>query len=72
MKKQDIAKRIARQSGVSRAVAADRLDRVVNQILADLRQGRKTSLPGLGTFSQDGDGRALFERDRGGDDTSQD
>jgi nucleoid DNA-binding protein len=67
MKKQDIAKRIARQSGVSRAVAADRLDRVVNQILADLRRGRKTSLPGLGTFSQDADGRALFERDGGVD-----
>ena len=72
MKKQDIAKRIARQSGVSRAVAADRLDRVVNQILADLRQGRKTSLPGLGTFSRDGDGRALFEHDGSDDDASQD
>jgi nucleoid DNA-binding protein len=72
MKKQDIAKRIARQSHVSRAAAADRVDSVVNQILADLRRGRKTSLPGLGTFSQDDDGRALFERDGGGDDPSQD
>ena len=72
MKKQDIAKRIARQTGVSRAAAADRVDGVVNQILADLRRGRKTSLPGLGTFSQDGDGRALFERDGSGDDTPQD
>ena len=72
MKKQDIAKRIARQSHVSRAAAADRVDNVVNQILADLRRGRKTSLPGLGTFSRDGDGCALFERDGGGDDTSQD
>ena len=70
MKKQDIAKQIARQSHVSRAVAADRVDSVVNQILADLRRGRKTVLPGLGTFSQDGDGHALFERDGGDDDTS--
>jgi nucleoid DNA-binding protein len=72
MKKQDIAKRIARQSQVSRAAAADRVDSVVNQILADLRRGRKTSLPGLGTFSQDGDGRALFEPDGSDDDASQD
>jgi nucleoid DNA-binding protein len=67
MKKQDIVKRISRQSGVSPAEAADRLDRVVHQILADLRHGRKTSLPGLGTFSGDGNGRALFEREGGGD-----
>jgi nucleoid DNA-binding protein len=72
MKKQDIAKRIARQFGVSRAAAADRVDGVVNQILADLRRGRKTSLPGLGTFSQDGDGCALFVRDRGSHGASQD
>jgi nucleoid DNA-binding protein len=67
MKKQDIAKRIARQSGVSRAEAADRVDRVVHQILADMRKGRKTSLPGLGSFSQDGNGLARFEREGGGD-----
>ena len=72
MKKQDIAKRIARQSGVSRAEAADRIDRVVHQILADVRRGRKTTLPGLGTFSQDGNGRALFEREGGGDGAPQD
>jgi nucleoid DNA-binding protein len=66
MKKQDIAKRIARQSGMSRAEAADRMDRVVHQILARLRKGGKTSLPGLGTFSKDGNGCALFEREGGG------
>jgi len=54
MKKQEIAKRIARQSGVSRAEAADQVDRAVHRILADLRRGGKTSLPGLGTFTKDG------------------
>lgn len=54
MKKQDIATRIARQSGVSRAQAADRVDRAVHQILADLRKSGKISLPGLGTLTQDG------------------
>jgi nucleoid DNA-binding protein len=71
MKKQDIAKRIARQSGVSNGQAADRVDRVVHQILADLRKGRKTSLPGLGTFSRDGNGLDLFEREGGADGTPQ-
>jgi hypothetical protein len=67
MKKQDIEKRIARQSHVSRAEAADRVQGVVNQILAALRGRGKTSLPGLGTFSRDPDGRAWFEREGGND-----
>jgi nucleoid DNA-binding protein len=61
MKNQDIAQQIARQSGVSRAAAADRVDGVVHQILADLRHGKKISLPGLGTFSQDKHDRSLFK-----------
>jgi len=65
MKKQDIVKRIARQSGVSRAEAADRLDEVVHRLLADLRRGREASLPGLGTFTQGLDGLAKFKREGG-------
>lgn len=72
MKNQDIVKRIARQSGVSRGEAADRVDGVVHQLVADLRRGKKTSLPGLGTFSQDEEGHALFEREGGGDGPPQD
>jgi nucleoid DNA-binding protein len=67
MKNQDIVKRIARQSGVSRGEAADRMERVVHRLVAGLRRGRKTSLPGLGTFSAGADGRAQFERERGSD-----
>jgi nucleoid DNA-binding protein len=67
VKKQDIANQIARQSGVTRAIAADRVDRVFNQILSDVRRGGwKTWLPGLGTFSHDSDGCSLFERQWGG------
>jgi len=73
MKKQDIARQIARQSGVSAAIAADRVDGVVNQILSDLRRGRKkTSLPGLGTFSHASDGHSQFKREGAGDVTSKD
>jgi nucleoid DNA-binding protein len=62
MKKADIARRMARLSGVTPAVAADRLDRVVHEILSNLRRGRKASLPGLGTFTPGGAG-ARFERE---------
>jgi nucleoid DNA-binding protein len=65
MKKPDIAKRMARESGVTEAEAADRLDRVVNQILSNLRRGRSSPLPGLGKFTSSPDGVIDFEHDKG-------
>jgi len=50
MKKSQIAKKLARRSGVSQAEAADQLDRVVNHIVSSLRNGQPAPLPGLGTF----------------------
>jgi nucleoid DNA-binding protein len=50
MKKPQIARRLAKRSGVTRAEAADQLDRVVHEILSDLRRGQPASLPGLGVF----------------------
>jgi nucleoid DNA-binding protein len=50
MKKRQIAKRLARSSGISHAEAADKLDQVVNEILSHLRSGQPAPLPGLGTF----------------------
>jgi nucleoid DNA-binding protein len=50
MKKSQIAKRLAKRAGVSKAAAADQLDRVVNNIVAQLRSGQPAPLPGLGTF----------------------
>jgi len=66
MKKPDIAKRMARRAGVSQAEAADELDRIVRQILSDLRAGKEAALPGLGRFTQSPGGRVAFQRDRGG------
>ena len=60
MKKPDIAKRMARQSRVSPAEAADRLDNVVREVLADLRRGRESAFPGLGRFRQDRNGKVVF------------
>jgi nucleoid DNA-binding protein len=64
MKKPEIAKRMARQSGVSMAEAADRLDQVVRRILSNLRQGKDTAVPGLGKFVSGPGGVLHLERDR--------
>jgi nucleoid DNA-binding protein len=61
MNKTDIAKRIARQSRLSQAEAADRLDRLILQIRSNLRKGRETSLPGLGKLIRGQDGRLAFD-----------
>jgi nucleoid DNA-binding protein len=63
MKKPDIARRLARRSGVTQAEAADRLDRMVGQILENVRNGKGASLPGLGRFMRTADGTLAFEAD---------
>ena len=59
MKKPDIAKSMARRARVSPAEAADRLDRVVHEILIRLKQGKEADLPGLGRLKQTIDGVVL-------------
>jgi nucleoid DNA-binding protein len=56
--------RLARQAGVTRAEAADQLDRVFHQIVTDLRKGRSAALPGLGKFTPGTTWK--FEFDKGG------
>ncbi|HTS63665.1 MAG TPA: HU family DNA-binding protein [Candidatus Acidoferrales bacterium] len=62
MKKAEIVRRLARQSGLSDAEAADRLDRMVHEIVSGVRRGRTQSLPGLGRFRAGSGGRLRFER----------
>jgi nucleoid DNA-binding protein len=50
MKKEQLARRLAREAGITPAAAADQLDRVLNEILKRVRHGQSASLPGLGTF----------------------
>jgi nucleoid DNA-binding protein len=50
LKKEQLARRLARQSGITPAAAADQLDRILSDILKRLRRGQSASLPGLGTF----------------------
>ncbi len=66
MKKPEIARKIARRAGVTPAEAADRVDRVVRQVLSRLRRGRDAELPGLGRFTHGSDGQFVFEREPGG------
>ena len=65
MKKPELAKGLALASGLTEAEAADRLDRVVNDILAKLRKGKSAPLRGLGKFTQGLDGKVAFRRDGG-------
>ena len=51
MNKSDLASKLAKQSHLSKAEAADQLDRVVHQIISNLREGRPARFPGLGHFT---------------------
>ncbi len=62
MKKEHIARRLAKESHISTGAAADQLDRIVSDILKRLRKGETACIPGLGTFRV-GRGRDFqFER----------
>jgi nucleoid DNA-binding protein len=50
VKKAQIARRLAKESGISPAAAADQIDLILNEILKRVRRGQSASLPGLGTF----------------------
>jgi nucleoid DNA-binding protein len=50
MNKEQIARRLAKESRITPAAAADQLDRVVHDILKRVRNGQSASFPGLGTF----------------------
>ena len=51
MNKSELAVRLARQKHLSTAEAADQVDRVVHQIILNLRKGKPARFPGLGSFS---------------------
>jgi len=51
MKKEQLARQLAKESRISPAAAADQVDRVVTDILMRIRKGEAANLPGLGTFS---------------------
>ncbi len=54
MKKRELAGALARQAHLSQAAAADQLDKVIHDILKQIRQGKPAALPGLGKFTSGG------------------
>lgn len=51
MKRDDLARQIARETLTSPAEAADRLDGVIHELIRKLKRGQRTSLPGLGELT---------------------
>ncbi|MCC6862318.1 MAG: HU family DNA-binding protein [Bryobacterales bacterium] len=66
MRKPELARRLAKTSRVSKAEAADQLDRVVHQIVSSLRRGRRARLPGLGEFKPGTRWEFRFDAEREG------
>lgn len=48
MKQEELARELAREAQLPAAVAQDRIDELVHQIVRKLRRGRPVELPGLG------------------------
>ena len=67
MNKSDLSTIIAKQARVSRAQAADQVDRVVHDIIRNLRKGQPARFPGLGSFKPGESWKFQFdEKLRGG------
>ena len=50
MKKEQVARRLAKESRMTEGAAADQVDRILSDLHRRMRKGQSASLPGLGTF----------------------
>jgi nucleoid DNA-binding protein len=50
MKKEQVARRLAKESRITEGAAADQVDRILSDLYESMRKGKSASLPGLGTF----------------------
>ena len=50
MKKEQVARRLAKESRMTEGAAADQMDRILSDLRKKMRKGQSASLPGLGTF----------------------
>jgi len=48
MKREEIAKTLARQTGLSHSAARNEVDELVHKILHKLRKGQQVKVPGVG------------------------
>jgi nucleoid DNA-binding protein len=52
VKKNTFARRLAKESHVTTAQAADKIDKLVSRILKELKEGQTVSVPGVGEFKR--------------------
>jgi nucleoid DNA-binding protein len=57
MKREDLARTLARETNQSRAAARDQIDELVRAILEKLRQGQPVELPGIGRLVKRREGK---------------
>ena len=50
MKKEQVARKLAKESRMTEGAAADQVDRILSDLQQHMRKGQSASLPGLGTF----------------------
>lgn len=50
MKKEQVARKLAKESRLTAGAAADQVDRILTDLQKRMRKGKSASLPGLGTF----------------------
>jgi nucleoid DNA-binding protein len=51
MKRNELAKKLARETGLSKLAARNEVDKLVHDMLNRLRQGEKVKLPGVGKLA---------------------
>ncbi len=61
MKKEQLARRLAKESHLTAGAAADQVDRILNSLAKRVRKGQSASLPGLGTFRPNRDEEFQFD-----------
>jgi nucleoid DNA-binding protein len=63
MNKAELATKLAKQAHLLEAEAADQLDRVVHEIVFNLRKVKSARLPGLGSFRPGAKGIIRFDEE---------
>ena len=62
MKREQLARLLAKETNTTPGVAADQVDRIVSELLSRIRKGGSASLPGLGTFRPGKHGDFQFDK----------
>jgi hypothetical protein len=63
MRKRELSEQLARESHLSKAKDADRLDRVIHDLVQRLRKGETVTMPGLGPLTSTSQRRRTAAKD---------